>query len=492
MKKFLGIILAVLMLATVAFAADITVTLNGEVVDCESYGSPATIVEGRTLVPLRAIFEALGASVEWDQATRTVSSSLGEDSIALTVGSNALIKNGEEITLDVPAQIINDRTMVPARAIAEAYGVGVEWDAATRTVVLTQVVEEEPVEEVDDSVIFTLTGENFTGSEGYNFTSGGNIVPEVVDDFAEEGNKVLFIHSTYTEKQAWTYFRNNSVKLEAGKRYLVKYRVSIEKDSSDNTLEKGNIGLCFRYGDTTEDGKTKDHGVYTITNVPGTWTDVCFIFTVPETLVASEATGVGIYANPVNGLPLSYYLDDVSLSVYEGLAEDGAQTKESLEAADAKATFDIDEAKGLVYDFDDTFDIKTAHASDKYVENGNLVLVAEGDMTDPILNFNGVSFAADDYNAVAVKFKVDNLGSREGGNAKKIQVYFTTDTEDKLSESKSSAVSYDDCLVDGEWYVAYIVMSGNESWSGNITSFRIDPANNTGVFTIDKVVVLEA
>ena len=54
MKKFLGIVLAALMLATVAFAADITVTLNGETVDCESYGSPATIVEGRTLVPLRA------------------------------------------------------------------------------------------------------------------------------------------------------------------------------------------------------------------------------------------------------------------------------------------------------------------------------------------------------------------------------------------------------------------------------------------------------
>ena len=137
MKKFLGIVLAALMLATVAFAADITVTLDGEVVDVESYGSPATIVEGRTLVPLRAIFEALGASVEWDNVTRTVTSERGSDVISLTVGADTFYKNDEPIELDVPAQIINDRTMVPARAIAEAYGCDVQWDGETRTVTIT-------------------------------------------------------------------------------------------------------------------------------------------------------------------------------------------------------------------------------------------------------------------------------------------------------------------------------------------------------------------
>ena len=85
------------------------------------------IVEGRTLVPLRAIFEALGASVEWDQATKTVTSSMDDVTIKLTIGDNTLYRNGEGVTLDVAAQILNGRTMVPARAIAEAYGVDVQW-----------------------------------------------------------------------------------------------------------------------------------------------------------------------------------------------------------------------------------------------------------------------------------------------------------------------------------------------------------------------------
>ena len=488
MKKFLGIILAVFMLATVAFAADIPVTLNGEAIDFADQAPE--IVEGRTLVPLRAIFEALGASVEWDQATKTVTSGMDDVTIKLTIGDNTLYRNGEGVTLDVAAQILNGRTMVPARAIAEAYGVDVQWDAATRTVVLTQEVKEEAV--ADESVLFTLTGENFTGSEGYNFTSGTSIVPDVVADFEDENNKVLFVHSEFTEKQAWTYFRNNVVNLEAGKRYLIKYRVSVEKDSADNELAKGSIGLCLRYGDSADDGKSKDHGVYQITSVPGTWTEVCYIFTIPETFVANETNGIGIYANPVNNLPLSYYLDDVSLSFYEGSAEDGAQSPESMKAAEEKKSFKIDEAKGIAFDFDESYDITCANSSDKYVENGCLVLVAEGDFTDPIVNFTDVSFAASKYSTIAVKFKVENLGDLEGGNSKKCQIYFTTDSETKLSENKSVAVTFDECIKDGEWYIAYIVMNGNEFWNGNITAFRFDPANNTGKFTIDKVVVIEA
>ena len=140
MKKYLILTLSFIMMILVSlncFAdSSITVTLNGEKIDCESYGSPATIVDGRTLVPLRAIFEALGASVEWDNGTKTVTSNLGDTQIKLTVGDNNLYKNGSAVKLDVPATIINSRTMVPARAIAESFGVDVKWDSKTRTVIL--------------------------------------------------------------------------------------------------------------------------------------------------------------------------------------------------------------------------------------------------------------------------------------------------------------------------------------------------------------------
>ena len=98
---------------------------------------PAIIVNGRTLVPLRAIFEALGATVEWDGSTQTVTSTLKGTTLKLTIGSNVLYKNGTPITLDVPAQLINNRTMVPVRAVSDAFGANVKWDGDTRTVYIS-------------------------------------------------------------------------------------------------------------------------------------------------------------------------------------------------------------------------------------------------------------------------------------------------------------------------------------------------------------------
>ncbi len=102
-----------------------------------TFDQPPVIEEGRTLVPLRAIFEALDCYVEWDDATKTVTAFRGDDEIKLTIGSADLYKNGEVVaTLDVPAKIINSRTLVPVRAISEAFGCNVSWVDETKTVVV--------------------------------------------------------------------------------------------------------------------------------------------------------------------------------------------------------------------------------------------------------------------------------------------------------------------------------------------------------------------
>lgn len=140
MVRVLPILIGIMLcISTVLFAdepAYVTVTLNGNVVDCASYGQQATIIEDRTLVPLRAIFEALGADIVWDDASRKVISVRGKDMIELAIGSNVLIKNNQQVEVDVPARIMNDRTMVPVRVIAESFGVKVDWDNSTRTVIL--------------------------------------------------------------------------------------------------------------------------------------------------------------------------------------------------------------------------------------------------------------------------------------------------------------------------------------------------------------------
>jgi N-acetylmuramoyl-L-alanine amidase len=91
----------------------------------------------RTLVPLRAIFEAMGAIVDWNQATKTVTAIKDNTMVVLTIGSTQPTVNGQIWPLDVPAKIIQDRTLAPLRFVGEAFGGTVNWDSATRTVYIT-------------------------------------------------------------------------------------------------------------------------------------------------------------------------------------------------------------------------------------------------------------------------------------------------------------------------------------------------------------------
>jgi hypothetical protein len=118
-----------------AAADEITVLVNGTAV---VFDQPPIIENGRTLVPLRAIFEAMGADIDWNPQTRTVTAVRGDVTISLTINSNILDKNSEKIELEVPARIVNDRTLVPARAVAESFGAEVGWEPSTRTVIITE------------------------------------------------------------------------------------------------------------------------------------------------------------------------------------------------------------------------------------------------------------------------------------------------------------------------------------------------------------------
>ncbi|WP_173609807.1 copper amine oxidase N-terminal domain-containing protein [Brevibacillus sp. M2.1A] len=98
------------------------------------------ITQGRTLVPIRPIAESLGFEVKWNEQTRTVTINKGKDNIRLVVTQKIANKNGQTINLDVPAQIVNKRTVVPVRFIAEALSYKVEWDPKTQTVLIADNV----------------------------------------------------------------------------------------------------------------------------------------------------------------------------------------------------------------------------------------------------------------------------------------------------------------------------------------------------------------
>ncbi len=98
----------------------------------------APVIEnGRTLVPMRAIFEAMGAVVAWDEQTKTARAHRWTTTISVQIDNAIMNKNGADIVLDVPPQIKNDRTLVPVRAVAEAFGAGVRWDDQIKGVIIT-------------------------------------------------------------------------------------------------------------------------------------------------------------------------------------------------------------------------------------------------------------------------------------------------------------------------------------------------------------------
>lgn len=96
-----------------------------------------TIINDRTMVPFRAIFEQMGATVTWDEENNTAGGQLDETTVSLPIDSTTAYVNGKPVELDVAATVIDDRTLVPLRFIAENFGATVKWDEETRTAKIT-------------------------------------------------------------------------------------------------------------------------------------------------------------------------------------------------------------------------------------------------------------------------------------------------------------------------------------------------------------------
>jgi hypothetical protein len=114
--------------------APIRVIVNGRTLQLDQ---PPVIAGGRVLVPLRGVFEGIGAFVRWKDITQTVVVVRSATYVSLRVGERTASVNGKSVSLDVPAQIVRGRVLVPLRFIGEALGAQVAWQAAARTVVIT-------------------------------------------------------------------------------------------------------------------------------------------------------------------------------------------------------------------------------------------------------------------------------------------------------------------------------------------------------------------
>lgn len=165
MKKSVATILAVLMASTPVFANDtVRVFSNGnEVAD------KGIIVDGRTLVPVRGVFEYMGYDVEWDNSTKTatLTNEKKNSVITLTNGESSFKVNDKTITPDVPQQIVDGRFMLPLRAVGEAVDAKVGWNQDTKTATINEnnnffkmdnVDKDDPI--IDEMPVNEITTDN--------------------------------------------------------------------------------------------------------------------------------------------------------------------------------------------------------------------------------------------------------------------------------------------------------------------------------------------
>ena len=141
--------------------------VNGVQKPIDEQGTVPVIINGRTLLPVRAAVEEMGGTVEWNDAAQEVKLKYGSDEIRLTIDSQTAYLNNNAQSLDTAPVLMNDRTMLPIRFIAEGFNFKVLWDAAAQTV---------------NADIFKLEPVNEYSSADLNWTDSASRVNKEHDD----------------------------------------------------------------------------------------------------------------------------------------------------------------------------------------------------------------------------------------------------------------------------------------------------------------------
>ena len=123
-------------------------TVNSENKNIDDSGTSPVILNNKTFVPLRAIIEAMGGKVDWNEETNTIILKMNNDEIKLVINSNTAYLNGEEKQMETSPVIIDGRTMFPIRFIAESFGFNVNWADESSTIIINKYVEE--TNDIDD------------------------------------------------------------------------------------------------------------------------------------------------------------------------------------------------------------------------------------------------------------------------------------------------------------------------------------------------------
>ena len=275
MKYVRLLIILVLILScgvlSAAADSDIRIIADGKLIDCDV---PPVIIEGRTLVPIRAIAEAAGADVTWDGKKRQVYIESGNDEMYLKIDSKTATVNGKSKTLDVSCTIISGRTMVPIRFVAESFNYNVSWNEAERIVNITSMSEKVMFSTVGTANVeggFRVTVKFNSGMRGdykiSKLTNPDRLVLDVENAQIDYSRQFNFENDVVKDVRAAnhdSYLRFTFDLTEAAK---YKTYVNNAKDAIVITFSVPTKGEITEPGDDDEKEEKKekeDDGIFTI------------------------------------------------------------------------------------------------------------------------------------------------------------------------------------------------------------------------------------
>ena len=237
-NKLVASLLAVSLLAfpVVQVSADenISLTVNGKSVETQV---PPTIIDGRTMVPVRDIFEACGAKVNWDANTKTITGEKGNTTVVMQIDSNMLFINEKVTEMDATPVIIDGRTLAPARYVAESFGGIVDWNAEDKVVMIDVDDSDEDVTETttEETTVTEETTEVTTVTE----TTEATTVTETTT-VAEPSDMIVNAVRSDLQKAMGTYSLGSYA--TAG-----KFKTTVMKQTTDNWASMATTAVDKKY-----------------------------------------------------------------------------------------------------------------------------------------------------------------------------------------------------------------------------------------------------
>ncbi len=247
----------------VAFCKDYPVNMmvDGTVVQPDV---PPVIVKERTLVPARAVFEKMGATVTWDEDARIVEITMGTSKTLLTIDSDTAFVNGASVVMEVPAMIIGDRTMIPVRFVGESLSCGVAWDPDSRTVSLTSPViqEKTPISSIEfkeksDYYRVTIVGEGvIEGYKSFAYESPERFGVDIRNASLEIEDDAVNTDGGMIKGLRYSQFEADTVRVvvDLGVKAAGRISYSDDKNSLYIDFDKDQVEKYEELGDVTADG----------------------------------------------------------------------------------------------------------------------------------------------------------------------------------------------------------------------------------------------